>query len=119
MATWQCVNGCGACCYLAPQERPDLAEYLTPAQLTLYLELVGADGWCVHYDKTQRICTIYADRPDFCRVTPTTFKTMFGVNAEELNEFAIDCCQEHIRDIYGDQSTEMKRFKQAVGAPSA
>ncbi|MGF1567698.1 MAG: YkgJ family cysteine cluster protein [Nodosilinea sp.] len=115
MATWQCVKACGACCFLAPNERPDLEEYLNPAQLELYLSLVGDDGWCIHYDKGDRTCTIYPDRPEFCRVTAATFETMFDVAPAELNDFAIDCCQEHIEDIYGDPSLELERFNQAVG----
>lgn len=114
MAVWQCVKSCGACCYLAPAERPDLEDYLTSEQLALYLSLVGPEGWCIHYDGQQRLCTIYDQRPDFCRVTPTTFKAMFGIEPEELDGFAIDCCQEHIRDLYGEDSPELDRFNQAV-----
>jgi Fe-S-cluster containining protein len=116
MATWQCISSCGACCHLAPQDRPDLPDYLTPAQLGQYLALVGEDGWCINYDKATRTCLIYNDRPDFCRVTPATFEAMFGVSPDDLDEFAIACCQDHIRDIYGEQSTELARFNQAVGA---
>ncbi|NJL46872.1 MAG: YkgJ family cysteine cluster protein [Leptolyngbyaceae cyanobacterium SM2_5_2] len=115
MATWQCVKSCGACCFLAPDERPDLDEYLTPEQLSLYLSLVGEDGWCIHYSASDRTCTIYDHRPDFCRVTPTTFAAMFGIAPEDLNDFAIDCCQQHIGDLYGEESVEMQRFEQAVG----
>jgi hypothetical protein len=115
MATWQCVQSCGACCFLAPDDRPDLAEYLSPDQLNHYLSLVGADGWCVNYDKVSRACTIYQDRPEFCRVNPATFEAMFGVAPDELDEFAIACCREHIQDIYGEASQELQRFNQAVG----
>lgn len=115
MPTWTCITGCGACCFLDPSERPDLDNYLTPAQLKQYLGLVGEDGWCIHYDPTQRDCTIYDTRPEFCRVTPQTFQTMFGINATDLNDFAIDCCQQHIADHHGETSPEMQRFNQAVG----
>lgn len=115
MATWQCVKSCGACCFLAPEERPDLEDYLTPDQLALYLSLVGEDGWCIHYQASDRTCSIYDTRPVFCRVTPDTFETMFGIAATDLNDFAIDCCQQHIDDLYGDDSPEMTRFNQAVG----
>ncbi|XGB42958.1 MAG: YkgJ family cysteine cluster protein [Nodosilinea sp. LVE1205-7] len=114
MATWQCVKNCGACCFLAPEERPELENYLTPAQIDQYMDLVGPEGWCIHYDPGQRLCTIYDHRPDFCRVTPQTFKVMFNIEAEELNDFAIACCQEHIGDIYGEDSLEMDRFNQTV-----
>lgn len=115
MATWQCVQSCGACCFLAPDDRPELSDYLAPDQLELYLSLVGVDGWCINYDQVNRICTIYNDRPDFCRVTPATFEAMFGTAPEELDEFAIACCQEHIQDMYGTQSDELHRFNQVVG----
>ncbi len=115
MAAWQCVKFCGACCYLAPTERPDLEDYLTPEQLALYLCLVGPEGWCIHYDDQQRICTIYDQRPDFCRVTPATFKAMFDIEPEDLDGFATECCQEHISDLYGEDSSELDRFNQAVG----
>ena len=112
--TWHCVSGCGACCYLQPTDRDDLEDYLTAAQLELYLSLVGEDGWCIHYDRQQRSCKIYADRPEFCRVTVATFQEMFGIEADELPEFAVACCREHIADIYGQDSLEMQQFNQEV-----
>lgn len=115
MTTWQCVSNCGACCFLDPSGRPDLEDYLAPDQLAHYLSLVGDDGWCIHYKAETRTCGIYDTRPDFCRVTPHTFQTMFGIAPEDLSDFAIDCCQQHIADHYGDPSTEMQRFNQAVG----
>jgi hypothetical protein len=39
---------------------------------------------------------------------------MYGITAEELNDFAIECCQEHISDIYGADSPEMQQFNQKV-----
>lgn len=119
MATWQCVKQCGACCQLDPSDRPELADYLTPAELELYLSLVGEDGWCIHYDKTQRECSIYPDRPRFCRVEADSFQTMFGIDTEDLNDFAIDCCQQQIEGVYGEDSPEMERFCDAVGLEAA
>ena len=118
MATWQCVKQCGACCYLDPTERPELDEYLSPEELKHYLNLVGADGWCINYDHLTRECRIYSDRPRFCRVQADTFEEFYGIEPEELNEFAIDCCQQHIGDMYGDRSLEMLRFNHAVGLSS-
>ena len=112
--SWHCVSGCGACCYLQPGDRDDLEDYLTPQQLELYLSLVGEDGWCIHYDRQQRSCTIYADRPTFCRVTVPTFQQMFGIEPDDLPEFAAACCREHITDIYGEDSAEMQRFNAEV-----
>ncbi len=101
MTTWQCVKGCGACCYLESSDRPELAEYLTPEDLEHYLSLVGEDGWCINYNGEQRECKIYEDRPWFCRVRLDTFTQMFQISEEEFDEFAIDCCQQHIEDRYG------------------
>ncbi|KYC40646.1 Fe-S cluster protein [Scytonema hofmannii PCC 7110] len=115
MATWQCVKQCGACCYLDPAERPDLDEYLSPKELELYLSMVGDDGWCVNYDKENRECRIYPNRPRFCRVETEVFQDMYGIEPEELNDFAIDCCHQQIEGVYGDRSLEMLRFDQAVG----
>jgi Fe-S-cluster containining protein len=92
-----------------------LADYLTPAELTHYLSLVGEDGWCVHYEQATRRCRIYADRPDFCRVQADTFERMFGIAAEELNDFAIACCEAQIDGVYGSPSEELTRFQRAVG----
>jgi Fe-S-cluster containining protein len=115
MATWHCVKQCGACCHLDPTDRPDLADYLGPADLELYLSLVGANGWCIHFQPDSRECGIYADRPRFCRVEPETFQAMYGIEPEELNEFAIDCCRQQIEGVYGDRSLEMLRFDREIG----
>jgi len=116
MATWLCMQNCGACCHLQPEDRPDLPSYLTLEQLKLYHSLVGSDGWCVHFDQLTKQCGIYDDRPSFCRVGADTFGQMFGIAAEELNDFAIDCCEQCIGDIYGNSSPEMERYQEAIGA---
>ncbi len=115
MATWQCVKRCGACCYLDPAERPEIEDYLTPEELDKYLSMVGADGWCINYDHEKRECSIYADRPRFCRVEPEVFKDLFDIEPEELNDFAIECCHQQIESLYGDRSFEMMRFNKAIG----
>ncbi len=115
MATWLCVKQCGACCHLDPTDRPDLEDYLSAADLELYLSMVGDDGWCINFDSSSRECRIYENRPSFCRVETKTFEAMFGVEPEELNDFAIDCCREQIEGVYGDRSLEMLRFDQAIG----
>ncbi|VXD14793.1 conserved hypothetical protein [Planktothrix serta PCC 8927] len=115
MATWLCVKQCGACCHLDPSERPELEDYLAPEDLKLYLSLVGEDGWCIHFDPEARECKIYDQRPRFCRVQLDVFQELYGIEAEELNDFAIDCCQQQIEGVYGDASPEMEHFNQAVG----
>jgi uncharacterized protein len=114
MATWRCVQHCGACCYLEPTERPDLEGFLSPEEVEQYLSLVGEDGWCINYDHTSRQCRIYTERPRFCRVEPDVFRDMFAIEPEELSDFAIACCREHIEDLYGEISEEMQRFEQGI-----
>jgi Fe-S-cluster containining protein len=114
MAKWQCIKNCGACCYLNPEERPGLEYFLTPEEMKFYLSLVGTDGWCIHYDRERRECKIYPDRPYFCRVEPEVFLKLYDVPPAELSDFAIECCREHIADIYGINSPEFDRFEQAI-----
>ncbi len=113
MATWRCVKKCGACCYLA--ERPEVEDYLSAEELKLYQSMVGEGGWCVNFDRTKRSCRIYPHRPRFCRVEPDVFQELYGVEPEQLNEFAIECCQDHIAEYYGDDSVELRRFNREVG----
>jgi uncharacterized protein len=115
MATWQCMENCGACCHLDPHDRPDLDQYLDPESLKLYFSLVGEDGWCVNFDPHQRRCRIYDDRPWFCRVDAQGYQAMFGIEPEELNDFAIDCCLQQIEGVYGDRSLEEVRYRGTVG----
>ena len=111
---WRCVSGCGACCNLAPEERPDLDEYLSESELATYMSMVGEDGWCINYDRDSRQCQIYPERPRFCRVQPDTFESMFGIESDEFNDFAIACCQEQITGVYGAQSIEMERYESEI-----
>jgi uncharacterized protein len=115
MTTWQCVKNCGACCNLDPADRPEIEEYLTPAELELYLSMVGEGGWCINFDHDKRECRIYPNRPRFCRVETEIFQDMYGIEPEELDDFAIDCCRQQIEGVYGDRSLEMIRFNKAVG----
>lgn len=115
MAIWLCIKQCGACCHLAPEERPDLAEYLSPEELQQYLSMVGEGGWCINFDHHLRECRIYEQRPRFCRVVPETFEQMYGVTQEEFNDFAIDCCHQQIEAVYGEASAEMERYLEQVG----
>lgn len=115
MATWRCVKNCGACCHLDPADRPDLEEYLSPEELQHYLSLVGEGGWCIHFNHETRECNIYDDRPRFCRVDPDVFVDLYGIEPEELNDFAIDCCGQQIEAVYGDRSLEQLRFEKEIG----
>ncbi|MEM9213576.1 MAG: YkgJ family cysteine cluster protein [Cyanobacteria bacterium P01_F01_bin.150] len=115
MERWKCIEKCGACCHLDPADRPDLDEYLSPEDLSLYLSMVGEDGWCIYFDHNRRCCTIYDKRPSFCRVHVDTFVAMYDIEPEEMNDFAIACCHQQIAGVYGDRSLEALRFEREVG----
>jgi uncharacterized protein len=118
MATWQCVKQCGACCHLDPVDRPDLDTYLSEPELSQYLSLVGEDGWCINFNQTTRECNIYLDRPRFCRVQSDVFQDLYGIDPSTLNEFAIECCQQQILGVYGEESLEWERFNVTIEAPT-
>ena len=111
---WQCVNNCGACCNLTPEDRPDLAEYLSSEELELYMSMVGESGWCINYDRDSRKCQIYDERPRFCRVEPDNFASMYSVDKSEFDEFAIACCQQQITGVYGEDSSELEHYNQTI-----
>ncbi|KAA8497527.1 hypothetical protein FVE85_5112 [Porphyridium purpureum] len=118
--TWSCVKHCGACCYLSADERDLHVALQTAEQVTEYLSLIGPDGWCVHFDKQKRSCSVYASRPLFCRVDRARFEELYGVADDaQFNEFAVGCCEDHIESIYGGGSAEMDRFAAAVYGDSS
>jgi hypothetical protein len=114
--SWSCVSACGACCRLDPAQRPEALEALTPGQRSTYLAMVGADGWCIHFDTGGRRCRIYAERPEFCRVEKLA--DLFAVPLPQQEAFAIACCRQQIRVEYGGKSSELKRFERALRTPS-
>ncbi|MCP9774414.1 YkgJ family cysteine cluster protein [Cyanobium sp. WAJ14-Wanaka] len=111
---WQCISQCGACCRLDPSQRPEALDALEPGQRELYLSMVGADGWCIHYNSGARSCGIYEQRPDFCRVS--NLVNLFGApdQTSNGNDLAIACCKQQIRSEYGGRGRVMKRFLQAI-----
>ena len=112
---WQCIAGCGACCRLDPALRQEALAALNAEQQQRYLELVGPDGWCRHYDSGGRRCRIYNDRPDFCQVA--NLVSLFGsddLGSEAGDAFAIACCTQQIRSEYGGRGKVMRRFLQAI-----
>ncbi len=60
MATWRCIERCVA--VLGSERSPRRGRLSFPRRLA-NLSLVGADGWCIHYDRLTRRCGIYEDRP--------------------------------------------------------
>jgi Fe-S-cluster containining protein len=109
---WTCISNCGACCRLAPQERPEALEALDEDQRRRYLAMVGPDGWCVHYDSGGRRCRIYEDRPEFCCVG--NLPDLFGVPEAEADAFAIACCRQQIRTTYGGRGRVYRSFERAI-----
>ncbi|KAJ6924160.1 hypothetical protein NC652_017454 [Populus alba x Populus x berolinensis] len=61
--------------------------FLCPASI-LYKSLIGPDGWCIHYEKSTRKCSIYPDRPYFCRVEPDIFESLYGITKKKFNKEA-------------------------------
>lgn len=106
---WQCISQCGACCRLAPHEREEALAALDEKQREIYLKMVGPDGWCRHYDSGGRRCRIYQDRPDFCSVA--SLASLFGVEENDCEAFAIQCCRQQIRSVYGGRSLELRKFE--------
>ncbi|KAF7804516.1 flagellin N-methylase [Senna tora] len=113
---WRCVQGCGACCKL--DKGPSFASpqeiFTDPSDVELYNSLIGPDGWCVHFDKSTRTCSIYADRPYFCRVEADVFKSLYGIDKKNINKEACSFCRDTIKAIYGSRSQEMCNFNSAV-----
>ncbi len=111
---WQCTPGCGACCRIGGYDAEVLDEMLRDeADMKKYVSMLGDDGWCKNFDKENRSCGVYEERPWFCRVTKESFGKLYEF--EDINKFAIECCFFHIDDVYGPRSGEMNRFEQAVG----
>ncbi|XP_071722105.1 uncharacterized protein [Rutidosis leptorrhynchoides] len=113
---WQCMEGCGACCKL--EKGPAFATpeeiFTDPADVDLYRSLVGTDGWCIHYVKSSRKCSIYSDRPYFCRVEPDVFKSLYGTEKKKFNKEACSSCVDTIKAIYGPQSKELSKFNTTI-----
>ncbi|HGY5552716.1 MAG TPA: YkgJ family cysteine cluster protein [Prochlorococcus sp.] len=112
---WQCINNCGACCRLDPYQREEAIEALDDKQRKTYFEMVNLDGWCKHYDSGGRRCRIYDSRPEFCKVS--SLKSLFHLSPSELDLFAIDCCRQQIRSVYGGRSTELRKFERNLRQP--
>ncbi|XP_075511834.1 uncharacterized protein LOC142547425 [Primulina tabacum] len=113
---WQCVQNCGACCKLdkgpsfpSPQDIFD-----DPSDIQLYESLIGPDGWCINYEKSTRKCSIYAERPYFCRVEPEVFELLYGISKAKFNKEACSCCTDTIKAVDGKDSEELQTFNHAV-----
>ena len=47
--------------------------------------MIGPDDWCIHYDKVNRQCNQYEDRPEFCRVDKKNYQKMFDIEPEDFS----------------------------------
>ncbi|KAK7267568.1 hypothetical protein RIF29_20245 [Crotalaria pallida] len=113
---WRCVEGCGACCKLDKGPSfPSPEEIFTdPSDVELYNSLIGPDGWCIHYEKSTRKCSIYPERPYFCRVEPEVFKSLYEISKKKFNKEACSCCRDTIKAIYGSNSKELYNFNSSI-----
>lgn len=113
---WQCVKGCGACCKLDKGPKYPTPEEIfeDPSHIQLLTSLIGPDGWCIHYDKTSRTCSIYSDRPYFCRVEPGIFDRLYGVGKKKFDKEACSFCRDAIKTVYGPKSKELDNFNNAI-----
>ncbi|ESW16490.1 hypothetical protein PHAVU_007G161000 [Phaseolus vulgaris] len=118
---WHCVEGCGACCKLQKGPSfPSPEEYFDdPSDVELYKSLIGPDGWCIHYEKSTRKCSIYPDRPYFCRAEPEVFKSLFGVKEKNFHKEACSFCRDTIKAIYGSNSEELHNFNCSIRKSSS
>ncbi|XP_071707481.1 uncharacterized protein [Rutidosis leptorrhynchoides] len=112
---WQCVKNCGACCKLdkGPTFPSPEEIFEAPSDIELYKSLVGSDGWCIHYEKNTRTCSIYDERPYFCRVEPEVFETLYGIDKKKFNKESCSCI-DTIKSVCGSRSEELDRFKIAI-----
>lgn len=81
-----------------------LLEFLSdPNELALYKSMTLENGWCKHFDQENRACTIFEDRPRFCRVETDTFGDMYGIDSGDMDEFCTACCKDQIGLVYGSK----------------
>lgn len=53
--------------------------------------MIGPDDWCVNFDKQSRMCKIYDNRPEFCKVDKVRYKKMFQIEEEDFNVREVEC----------------------------
>ncbi|OWM82358.1 uncharacterized protein LOC116207543 [Punica granatum] len=113
---WRCVEGCGACCKLdkGPAFATPEEIFENPRDIELYRSMVGPDGWCIHFEKSTRKCSIYPERPYFCRVNPENFQSLYGIDKKSFDREACASCRDTIKAIYGSKSEELENFNCSV-----
>eukprot|EP00252_Welwitschia_mirabilis_P018362 TRINITY_DN4080_c0_g1_i2.p1 TRINITY_DN4080_c0_g1~~TRINITY_DN4080_c0_g1_i2.p1 ORF type:complete len:201 (-),score=16.42 TRINITY_DN4080_c0_g1_i2:642-1193(-) len=113
---WTCISGCGACCKLAKGPLFDSPEDIfdNPKDIALYRSLIGPDGWCIHYQKDTHTCSIYNERPYFCRAKPDVFNKLYGIETDKFIEEACRACRDTITAVYGSKALELERFNETT-----
>jgi len=112
MKSWTCIEKCGACCKFDLNNRENIHKILSKKDIELINEMTGEDGWCKFLDKKNMKCTVYNERPHFCRVN--SFSKQFKEYIKKGDEFLIKCCKQHIREVYGNKSLQMNKFKNEI-----
>jgi len=98
MANWKCIKNCGACCQLNPDERPDLEEYLTPAQVSV--PFMTRDQNFVVFNPIFLPKCIKLNREN-------------SINLRSI--VVMNTLRIFIEDLYGEDSLEMNSYRQQVG----
>ena len=81
-----------------------------------YNQMRLEDGWCRNFDKVSRLCKIYDNRPEFCKVDRNKFRQIYAVDEDAIDDFCIYCCRSQISDVYGRHSLEAKSYEDAINS---
>jgi len=112
MKSWTCIENCGACCKFDLDNRDNIFDILNEDEIRLIKSMTTKDGWCKFLDRKEMKCSIYKERPDFCRVNK--FSKNFKDYHKYGDDFLINCCKQHIHSIYGKKSFQMEQFKKEI-----
>jgi uncharacterized protein len=67
-----------------------------------YAQLKNRDGYCVFYDRKNRQCNVYIDRPAGCRVYPVIFDEEIGIILDSI-------CQSRVSITQSEKNLKGKR----------
>ncbi|KAF7827031.1 flagellin N-methylase [Senna tora] len=73
--------------------------------LTFEESLIGLYGWCEHFEKSTRKCSIYAGRPYFCRVEADVFKSLYGIGKKQIQQGGLRFQSVFSSDVFTDLIT--------------
>ena len=109
MKSWKCIEKCGACCKFDLHNRDEIFKILSKDDIEQIKSMTAKDGWCKNLDRKNMRCLIYDERPYFCRVD--IFSRNFKKYKKQGDKFLINCCKQHISDVYGKNSEIMSQYK--------